>query len=68
MSAPRAAGWPGSIVGNPSALVAWAVASGRLAAEDSATALAELTGPGALAYADALVGEVRTPYLRLGGT
>lgn len=59
--------WPGSVVGNPPALIQWAVASGRLAAADSAQALINLTGPGAVAYADLLIGADAGQYLKIGG-
>lgn len=59
--------WPGSIVGNPLALVGWAVATGRLNAADGAVWLAYLTGPAAVAYADELVADTPSNYLRIGG-
>ena len=46
-------------VGNPVALVQWAVKAGRIPAVDEALWLARLTGAGADAYAEQLLGDMR---------
>lgn len=50
-------------IGNPTALVQWAVFTGRISAADSAAWLGYLSGPGAVDYANQLIGEMSVPFV-----